>query len=342
MNMPLVSFHIGDTLVSRQFHAARPLLRDRLRITPEMIVVDDFLPDYERMWRDSEAAGQNGVFTVEPFTGVPWMEAMLGCGVFGSESALLTEPCIGTVEQLQGLALKRGDPWLEKYLEFTRKLVNLSDGRFPVGQPIMRGPSDIVGALVGQANLILLMADYPECMPTVFRRCADIFREVIELQQQEIPVWREGASFGFYHLWTPGKNIWFQEDLSALYSPAYYDQFLRAADESICRGYDYTLLHLHPSSFFILDRLLGIEGLRAIEVNKDVGGPSVAQMIPVMTRIQEKRNLVVWGELSLDDIDTILDGLPDHRVALSILAPAVENAGRIMQHVRARASATPS
>ncbi len=338
MSMPLVSFRIGDTLVSRQFNAARHLLQDRLRITPEMIVVEDFLPDYEQMWRESQETGQNGIFTAEPFTGVPWMEAILGCDVLGSTSALLTEPCMSTVGQLQEIRVKSDDPWLGKYLEFTRKLVALSAGRFPVGQPIMRGPSDVVGALVGQSNMILLMADYPDQMRLVFQRVAEIFRLVIELQQRDVPAYCDGASIGFYHLWTPGKCIWFQEDLSALYSPDYYDRFLREVDESICRGYDWTLIHLHPSSFFILDQVFGIDGLKAIEINKDVGGPGVQQMLPIMARIQEKRNLVVWGELSLEDVDIIFDGLPDRRVALSILSPSVGNATALMDHVLAKAS----
>src|SRR5208337_3040813 len=127
----------------------------------------------------------------------------LGCHVFGSESALLTEPCLDTLERLQGIRLKPDDPWLSKYLEFTRNLAALSAGRFPVGQPIMRGPSDVVGALVGQASMILLMTDYPKQMQVVFRNVAETFREVIRLQQREIPSFHGGASIGFYHVWTP-------------------------------------------------------------------------------------------------------------------------------------------
>jgi hypothetical protein len=202
----------------------------------------------------------------------------------------------------------------------------------------MRGPSDVVGALVGQSNMILLMADYPDQMRLVFQKVAEIFRVIIELQQREVPAYCDGSSIGFYHLWAPGKCIWFQEDLSALCSPDYYSRFLREADYSICHGYDYSLVHLHPASFFILDQLFSIDELKAIEVNKDVGGPSVQQMLPTMARIREKRNLVVWGELSSEDVDIILDGLPDRRVALSILSASAESAAALMDHVLAKAA----
>lgn len=330
---PLVSFRLGDTLVSRHFNAARHLLVEHTRITPEMIHVEDFLADYERMWNDAQSIGQSGIWTGEPFTGIPWMEAMLGCDVFGSVSSFVTEPCVKSLVELERIRFDAENPWFLKYIDFTKKLVEVSAGRFPVGEPIMRGPSDVVGALVGQSSMILMMNDYPEEMERIFNRVSTIFRGVIRAQQALVPPHRGGYSFGFYHLWAPGKCIWFQEDLSALFSPDYYRRFLKRADESICRDFEFTLVHLHPSSFFILDDLLGIKGLRAIEVNKDVGGPSVQEMLPTMERIQREKNLVVWGELSVEDVDTILRSLPERRMHLSIVSPSVDYAKRIMEKV---------
>ena len=327
---PLVSFRIGDTLVARHFAAAQHLLVDRTRVTPDMIVVDDFLADYERMWTTAQDIGQSGIWTGEPYTGIPWMEAMLGCDVYGTESSFVTEPCVSTLEDLERVRLNPENPWLLKYLEFTQKLGALSAGRFPVGEPIMRGPSDVVGALVGQTSMIFLMNDCAEAMAGVFERIGAIFQSVIRAQQRLVQPYLGGYSFGFYHLWAPGRCIWFQEDLSALLSPDYYRQFLRAADDVICAGYDYTLIHVHPSSFFIVPDLLANEGLRAIEVNKDVGGPSVEDMLPTLRRVQEKKNLVMWGEITVEDVGLLMDRLPERRMHLSIVSPSVDYAKRIL------------
>jgi hypothetical protein len=200
----------------------------------------------------------------------------------------------------------------------------------------MRGPSDVVGALVGQSAMILMMNDHPEQMHEIFQRIAKIFKNVIRSQQEIIPPYHSGYSFGFYHLWAPGKCIWFQEDLTALYSPDYYRRFLRDADELICQDHDYTLVHLHPASFFILDDLLQIEKLKAVEINKDIGGPSVEQMLPVMAKIQETKNLVVWGELSVEEVNLILDSLTDRRLHLNICTPSVYRAKEIFDHILRR------
>ena len=329
MTMPLIAFHIGDTLVSKRFKAATPLLVEHKPITPEMLVVEDFLLDYERMFAESLATGQNGLWVAEPFTGIPWMEAMLGCKVIGSPSSFMAERCMSTIEELEALYLDLNNPWLRKYLEFTEKLVKLSQGRFPVGQPIMRGPSDIVGTLIGQSDMILMMFDEPERLKAVFHKVAGIFKTVIQLQQKKIPPFLGGGAIGFYHLWTPEPSIWFQEDLTALFSPDLYTSFLKEPDRSICLGYKHTLVHLHPSSFFILDDLLGIEELKAIEINKDVEGPGIEEMLPIMKKIQAKKNLVVWGELDEKDLDTIFRNMPDRRMHLSILVPSAQDGKRL-------------
>lgn len=56
------------------------------------------------------------------------------------------------------------NPWLAKYLEFVEKLTAHSQGRYPVGQPILRGTSDMLGALRGQTNLVFDYIDHPDAI----------------------------------------------------------------------------------------------------------------------------------------------------------------------------------
>ena len=89
---PPASFRVGDYFVSRQFDAAKPLLVQGQRITPDMLTVEAFVPDYERMFASAEALGQDGFWTAEPFTGIPWMEAILGCEVYANEESFSSKP----------------------------------------------------------------------------------------------------------------------------------------------------------------------------------------------------------------------------------------------------------
>jgi hypothetical protein len=140
---------------------------------------------------------------------------------------------------------------------------------------------------------------------------------------------------GFYHLWSPGKCVWFQEDLTALLSPGHYREFVKKQHEKICSSYDYTGIHMHSSSFHMLDDILSLEKLKVIEINKDVGGLTVDQMIPVFKKVQEKgKNLIIWGDLNSDEIDLIKNSLRMKGLHFNIMAKSVSEARELMEHIR--------
>ncbi len=331
---PPASFRIGDYFFSRHFEAAKPFLVQNKRITPDMLVVEDFLSDYERMFAETESLGQDGFWTAEPFTGIPWMEAILGCEVYANGESFSTRSCLRSLDGIESIRIDLDNPWLQKYLEFTRRLVDLGKGRFTVGMPIMRGPSDIVGAILGQTEMVFALADEPERMKTFFLKVAEAFLTVIREQKKQIPPFHGGTCLGFYHVFCPGSSIWFQDDLSAIMSPKMYGSFLDEPARSICRDHEYTAVHLHPASFFILDQLLANEGLRAIEVNKDSGGPDVGQMLPFLKRIAEKKNLILWGDYSIADLELIKKNVPARGLFFNIVSPSMDQAKEILAFIR--------
>lgn len=339
MERPLIVFHLApDFFFSTHYAAARRLLANGKKIIPALIDVDAFLDDYERMYRAVSGIEQDGFWAAQPYTGIPWMEGILGCEIRATENSFISQPQGRGPADLDGLAFDPDNPWFRKYLEFTVALQKLSNGRFPVGEPIMRGPSDMAGALMGQSEMVFALIDAPERMHRLFSTVTDILLEVMAAQFQLLEPFHGGYSLGFYPVWSPGKCIWFQEDLSALLSPAHYRRFLKAPAERICRAYDYTAVHLHPASFFIVDALLEIDRLRVVEVNKDVGGPSVAEMVPVLKKILLQKNLILWGDLDEGDIDVITGELPPTGLFLNPMVPTVKRAEQLRRYLESKAA----
>jgi hypothetical protein len=336
VDRPLLGFRIGEYLFARDFQAAKNVLHDGKIIHPDMLDVDAFLKDHERMYAQTLKIGQDAFWTPSPFTGVPWMEAMLGCEIRGSAQSMTSEPWMDSLHVPEELSLD-GNPWFEKYAEFLEKFSAASQGRFPVGQPIMRGASDMLGALRGQTNLVFDFADNPQRIRTLSHAVTDLFLQVIERQHTLTKPFYGGSAMGFYHLWCPGPCIWTQEDLSALMSPRLYRKFLLELDCKIFEGYDYTLFHMHPSSFFILDDLLSIEALKVIQINKDVGGPPIKDMLGVFQKVLDTKRLVIWGDLTQDDLEIILRELPYEGLYLHIVTETPEEAKCRMQYVKQKA-----
>ncbi len=332
---PIASIRVApDFFFARHFEAAHPLLVPGLRLHADMLDVDSFLSDYERMFYLSEALDQDAFWTAEPYTGIPWMEAILGCELRAGFESVTAEPWLKSLDNLEAVRFDPTNPWFLKYLEFTEKLVALSAGRFPVGMPIMRGPSDLVGAIMGQTEMIFALADEEERMRELFRRVTDAFIAVLEAQNRLIPPFHGGSSLGFYHVYCPGKSIWHQDDLSAIMSPALFAEFVAPEERRIRAGHQFTAIHLHPASFFILDGLLEEEGLGAIEVNKDVGGPSVEEMLGQLRRIQDRKSLILWGALDEADLRLVRRALSPSGLFLHITSPTVEEGKRLLRIIR--------
>jgi DNA-binding FadR family transcriptional regulator len=325
---PLASFRVGDFFFSRHFQAAHPLLDPDRVIEPGVIDVADFAADYERMFSESEALGQDGFWTGEPFTGIPWMEAILGCPIRAGRESFTSRPWLKSpIDALERVRFDPENPWLRKYLEFTTTLVQRSRGRYPVGMPILRGPTDMLGALLGQQEMVLaLMMEDPTIMRRLIERVTRAFLSVIVAQNRLIPPFHGGTSLGFYHVWAPGPSIWFQDDLSAILSPKVYRDFFLDSARMILKGVPHTAVHLHPASFFILDELLTLDELKVVQVNKDVGGPGVRDMLPVLSRIMQTRGLILWGDLTLEDLETVKRRLPCRGLGLHVVAPTLDEA----------------
>ncbi|MEJ2134661.1 MAG: hypothetical protein P8X86_05375 [Desulfofustis sp.] len=332
---PLISVTIAeDFFFSRHYSSARDLLEPGKLITPGMLDVASFMADYERMYNESLRVEQDGFWVGTPYTGIPWMEAMLGCEVVAMEASFVSKPTGAAIENLEPVELTRQNEWLAKYLEFTTHLVALSADRFPVGMPIMRGPSDMLGSLLGQQEMVLALMQHPEKSARALHNVTECFMKVIKAQENLCKDFHGGRSMGFYNVWCPGKCIWYQEDLSALLSPSLFRQMLRPCGEYICREYDYTAIHLHPSSFFIVDELLQMKQLRVIEINKDIGGPSIAEMMGLFKKIVERKNIIIWGDLNEEDLEHIQNQLPSRGVYIHLVAESVDRANQLIGCLR--------
>jgi len=336
MEKVLVSFRLtNDFFFSTHFKAAKDLLIEGEKITPDMLDVDAFLNDYERMYQEISSIGQDAFWVAEPFIGIPWMEAILGCEIYATKNSFVSKPWVKSLEETEKIEFNTENKWFKKYMEFIEKLEILSRGRFPIGQSIMRGPSDMVGAIFGQIELVYNLADKPEEMKALFFKVTDIFLDVIKYQYNVISEFHGGYSMGFYHIWSPGKCIWYQEDTSAILSPNLYRIFLKEPNVRICKNYKFTAIHLHPSSFFILDDLLQIDNLKIIQITKDIGGPTISEMLPQFKKVLESKILVIWGALDLVDLELIKEGLLNKGLFLSIVTPSIEEAKEMLKFMEA-------
>ena len=62
-----------------------------------------------------------------------------------------------------------------------------------------------------------------------------------------------------------------------------------------------------------------------IEINKDVDGPSIEDMLPVFKKVLAKKRLLIWGEFTEEEIALMVKELPSRGLMLHLVAPDVES-----------------
>lgn len=233
---PTVGFQIGSPFVACRLEAGRKLLVENMPVTPDMLNVEEFIESYEKNYEISLQVEQDSFWTAEPYNGIPWLEGIAGCPIVGSKASFRSREYINDADDLDNIVLSEANPWYQKYFEFLEVLIKASKGRYPVGQPILRGISDLIGAVMGQEKLIYSLYDHPDSIKRFVERATDFFIKFIKKQEEMLPDFYGGYSIGFYNIWAREKSMWFQDDISCLFSPQLYREFIHRSNVQISKA----------------------------------------------------------------------------------------------------------
>jgi hypothetical protein len=326
---PLIGFSVGGWFPLQSYRAALKL-KGKPGLAPDDLHPEEFLPDYDgvvALWDGVEDDMIRGIAPIPPF---PWLEAMLGCRVQIGNESIWAEEGGFTYADLPRVDFSDANPWRAKYLEFVATLRQHFGDRVPVGQPILRGPSDMIAAMRGSSEMIFDFYDHPQAFHDLAGRCADFAVGLIHAQQDITGPFAGGYLIEQLGLWAPDRLGRLQEDSSALFSPALYTELLQPYDGRMAEAFPFSAIHLHSSSLFLLDRILDIEALRCIQINKDVGNAAIAEMMPYFRMVQErKRSLLIRGKLDSADLALLRQNLSPVGLYLQIVVERAEETQKL-------------
>jgi hypothetical protein len=313
---PILGFFLAPYYPLHRYQGAATIPSGVYR--PEDLVVSSFLADYERLHaRYGELEG-DCIWTASAFWGVPWVEAAAGCVVVADHEtgSSRTRPPEKPVNPANAdLAFDPADPWVLKIREFVAAIARQSAGRYPLGTTLMRGIADVLSAIHGTPDFVYRLIDSPVEQELRSKDIAGLWIGLAKAQLEMIPEFHGGVGSYFYNLWMPGRGVWIQEDAAALLSPQLFERCLWPAIRMIIDSFDSTIIHLHPSRFLPLDLLLDSPVL-AVELHRDYAGPSVEDLLPVYRKIQERKPLIIWGDLKDAELEVIQRKLDPRSLAL--------------------------
>ncbi len=326
---PLMGFFVGSDFPLHRYPASASLPDDR-PLKPEDFDIEPYLDDCDRLFELHEACGGDFIYSGSAFWGIPWLEAALGCPITanpetGSIIARKPEEFTGPDDLPD---FDPHSPWIRLAVEFIQRLARRSAGRWPIGTTRMRGISDLLSALYGGGEFIFPMMERPDEVRAVARKLTDFWIAFGRLQLEHIPLFHGGVGSFYYHMWAPAGTIWHQEDAAALLSPTLYDEFIREHDQRITKAFDHVIMHQHPTRFVPTDFYLKMN-FTAFELHIDQGGPTAEELYDTHRKIIAKAPLLIWGKLSIADLDWIFGKLPHQGLAVMPVVDGPEQAATI-------------
>ena len=329
---PLLGSWVGSYEIPKFFPKGLAQLPEG-KLEPDTIRFEAFRPDYERLFELHDQTGADVPWVAIPLMMVPWVEAIAGCPIHHHGGNVWAAPWLDTYERLDETDLQPDPAWLETLVEFTRWLVQLSDGRFPVGLTLMRGPADLLAALRGTEELIYDLYDHSEAVGRALEQLTEIWLQVARAQLAHIPKFADGHCFSIQHLWGRRPGGWFQDDAIAYWSPTFYEHYARVCEARLSRGMELTGIHLHSPALFTVDHLVEMPDLDVIEVNLDDVGPRIPEMIPRFRQVLEHKRLLVWGDFTTTDLRIMKEHLPARGLALQLIGETPEKVRALSREV---------
>jgi len=296
---------------------------------------EEFFTDYDRLIATFDQVEDDVIRAISPLPFLPWLEAMLGAPVeMAQESVWAREGGFDFADADQ-LDFSPENPWRRTYLAFVAALTDRYRNQVPVGLPILRGVSDLIACLRGSQQMIFDLYDRPEQVKRLARKCTNFIIGLVQDQHKITGPFAGGYTIEAYSLWAPDTIIRIQEDASALFSPDLYDEFLRKENEIQGSAFPYSLIHLHSSSLHLLDRILNVEPLNCIQINKDAGGTQIEWELPYFKMAQDRgRRLLIRGKLTPEDLALLRGNLSPRGLCVQIVVETPEETAASQEFFR--------
>ena len=243
-----------------------------------------------------------------------WMESLIGCAIYASAFSCTAKPVTGDIAKFAAdFQLKDAlqSPWLKVMDEVVQTAVDASAGKMPVPQLHLRGIVDMLAACLGEESLCLALADNSSQLEELIQDFTQLYIEVALRGLAMRPRWN-GGYVSAWGLFAPGTLLDYQVDATSIMRADLYDKFFSKHDASIMSRFDHSLTHVHSCGLHMIDALLKIDQLSAIEISIDAEATvwNLARFTEYCQKVQSaNKSVLVHGQVSQADLREMLASL---------------------------------
>lgn len=329
--LPLLGVYLGSYLSEDIYLIAK----EGELLQPDQLQPERFYDSFSRKIALLDGLEQDLIYPAQPISSVPWLEAMFGCTVRVSSQAVWAETLLEEGGSIETFQPGWDEAWVEAALRMVRAFAKQFSPRVPVAGPFLRGPGDVLAALLGAYRLAYEIVYHPTHVQRLAELCALRWVEVTRRILAEIPRWMGGYVFGARWIYTPEPGAYASEDITQLFSPRTYREIFLPFNTWMARQIPYGFWHRHAPSQHHIETLVDLPETWAIEVTIDPMGPRPQQILPVLQRLQAAgRSLILFGVNAPEEVRFLASHLTGQGLCLTFQADDTDQAASLLKIAR--------
>ncbi|MEI6033955.1 MAG: hypothetical protein WCS65_06725 [Verrucomicrobiae bacterium] len=289
----------------------------------------------ERRLLDKRTLLDDAIPTVEIQTESHTFSALVGSAIQEVSGTFWVEPLLKDLRHIGEVALRKEAPFYQMITERIALAAAKADGRYAIRGITTPGISDVIDGVFGTENTLMAMMEEPEGVKDLAARCGKILKEFLRIQFGMIPLFHGGANAGL--AWMPGRGMTLSADLMVMCSASQFDEFIAPVERELISDLDGAIYHVHSTGLRIVDSLLEMEKVAAIEISHDPNGPEISDMGETLKKIAERKKLILTGwsrEFKQTDLEWLQKNTDKNRLSLYFQGGTVGRGNEIVSQVR--------
>ena len=226
---------------------------------------------------------------------------LLGCEPKFAPDTVWVDPLPAAADGYPPIQFRREGEWWRWMVESTRAAAAASQGSYYVLPVWGNHAGDTLALVRGTQQLLVDLLEDPDWVRAAVRRVSGILDEVVAALWQEasgtgmptagtsLPEAGTGlpGSVNYCGIWSPGRTLGFDCDISCCLSPAQFEEFFLPPLVESMRTVDHCIYHLDGTvALQHLDLLLAVPEIDAIQWVPGAGREEILQWVPLIRRIQ--------------------------------------------------------
>ena len=261
---------------------------------------------------------------------------VMGCEPQFAPDTVWTDPLPVAADGYPPIRFLREGRWWQWMRDSTLQAAQASQGRYFVMPMWGNQAGDNLALIRGSEKLMLDIAENPAWVRQAARKVSDILLEVYAalwpLVEEKVTGFE--GSINYCGLWSPGKTMGFDCDISCMLSPKQFEDFFLPPLIETMRTVDHRIYHLDGTvALQHLDLLLSMPEIHAIQWVPGAGHDEILQWIPLIRRIQ-KAGKAIQVFAAARDIPALLGEVSAHGLCIVTRCASEPEARTLLDEVK--------